>query len=114
MKTTIPLASRLKGFDKPSIWNVMTPLANRTKSVNLGQGFPSWGPPQFFKDNLLHATQHGKDIRIQLLNNIAGLMELWTMLGLLLNGTDPTSENLTLRMNCALFKEVLKGYYVSS
>ena len=28
-------ASRLAGFDKPTVWSVMTPLAVKTKSVNL-------------------------------------------------------------------------------
>lgn len=28
-------ASRLTGFDKPTVWSVMTPLAVKTKSINL-------------------------------------------------------------------------------
>ena len=28
-------AKRLAGFDKPTVWSVMTPLAVKTKSVNL-------------------------------------------------------------------------------
>lgn len=28
-------ASRLRGFDKPTVWSVFTPLAIQTKSVNL-------------------------------------------------------------------------------
>lgn len=28
-------AQRLTGFDKPTVWTVMTPLAVKTKSVNL-------------------------------------------------------------------------------
>lgn len=42
-------ASRLIGFDKPTVWSTMTPLAVKTKSINLGQGFPSWSPPDFFQ-----------------------------------------------------------------
>jgi len=42
-------ASRLVGFDKPTVWSIMTPLAVQTKSINLGQGFPSWSPPDFYK-----------------------------------------------------------------
>ena len=76
MKTAIPLAQRLKGFDKPSIWNVMTPLANKTKSVNLGQGFPSWGPPQFFRDNLKKACDIGKTSAMKVLNSTVELMVL--------------------------------------
>ena len=45
-------ASRLIGFDKPTVWTIMTPLAIQTKSVNLGQGFPSWSPPAFFTQYL--------------------------------------------------------------
>ena len=32
---TIGGATRLAGFDKPTVWSVMTPLAVKTKSVNL-------------------------------------------------------------------------------
>lgn len=35
MKPTIGGAVRLTGFDKPTVWTVMTPLAIQTKSVNL-------------------------------------------------------------------------------
>ena len=28
-------AKRLTGFDKPTVWSVMTPLAIKTKSINL-------------------------------------------------------------------------------
>lgn len=28
-------AKRLTGFDKPTVWSVMTPLAVKTKSINL-------------------------------------------------------------------------------
>jgi len=45
-------AKRLIGFDKPTVWSVMTPLAVQTKSVNLGQGFPSWNPPLFYQNYL--------------------------------------------------------------
>ena len=48
-------ASRLIGFDKPTVWSIMTPLAVQTKSVNLGQGFPSWSPPDFYKQSLLES-----------------------------------------------------------
>jgi kynurenine--oxoglutarate transaminase/cysteine-S-conjugate beta-lyase/glutamine--phenylpyruvate transaminase len=45
-------AARLIGFDKPTVWSIMTPLAVQTKSVNLGQGFPSWNPPEFYQKHL--------------------------------------------------------------
>lgn len=28
-------AKRLTGFDKPTVWSIMTPLAVKTQSVNL-------------------------------------------------------------------------------
>lgn len=58
MNNPIKTASRLTGFNKPTVWTVMTPLAVKTQSLNLGQGFPSWDPPQFFKDNLKHALEN--------------------------------------------------------
>jgi len=42
-------SSRLFGFDKPRVWSIMTPLAVKTQSVNLGQGFPSWQPAEFYR-----------------------------------------------------------------
>ena len=50
-------AARLAGFDKPTIWTMMSQLAIKTKSVNLGQGFPSWHPPQFYSDYLVKILQ---------------------------------------------------------
>jgi kynurenine--oxoglutarate transaminase/cysteine-S-conjugate beta-lyase/glutamine--phenylpyruvate transaminase len=38
------------GFDQLSIWYKFSRLALTTNSVNLGQGFPDWKPPQFFID----------------------------------------------------------------
>jgi hypothetical protein len=35
MKTTIEGAIRLSGFDKPTVWTIMTPLAIKTESANL-------------------------------------------------------------------------------
>lgn len=56
MKNPIELAKRLNGINKPTVWSVMTPLAIQTKSLNLGQGFPSFGPPEFFKRHLEDAV----------------------------------------------------------
>ncbi len=52
-------ANRLIGFDKPTVWSIMTPLAVETKSINLGQGFPTWGPPDFYVENLTESTKNG-------------------------------------------------------
>eukprot|EP00586_Coscinodiscus_wailesii_P007063 CAMPEP_0172491222 /NCGR_PEP_ID=MMETSP1066-20121228/21950_1 /TAXON_ID=671091 /ORGANISM="Coscinodiscus wailesii, Strain CCMP2513" /LENGTH=432 /DNA_ID=CAMNT_0013260159 /DNA_START=149 /DNA_END=1445 /DNA_ORIENTATION=+ len=41
------LAPRLDGLDKPTVWHEFTPLANEYQSINLGQGFPNWDPPEF-------------------------------------------------------------------
>lgn len=43
-------ADRLKGFDKPTVWQEFTPLAAQLKAVNLGQGFPDWPTPAFCKE----------------------------------------------------------------
>ena len=45
MNNPIRGAFRLAGFDSPTVWTIMTPLAIKTQSINLGQGFPSWQPP---------------------------------------------------------------------
>jgi len=49
-------ATRLDGFAKPTVWEEFTGLANKHKSVNLGQGFPGWNSLQFVKDALVVAT----------------------------------------------------------
>mgnify|MGYP003555167154 CR=1 FL=1 len=38
IKTTVG-ATRLNGFDKPTVWTVMTPLAIKTQSANLVNAF---------------------------------------------------------------------------
>jgi kynurenine--oxoglutarate transaminase/cysteine-S-conjugate beta-lyase/glutamine--phenylpyruvate transaminase len=43
------LASRLNGFDGPTVWHEFTPLAKEHDAINLGQGFPDWEAPQFMK-----------------------------------------------------------------
>lgn len=44
--------SKTDEFDKPTIWFKFTKLASQTGSVNLGQGFPDWIPPNFVLDAL--------------------------------------------------------------
>jgi len=53
MKST---ASRLIGFDKPTVWAEFTPLAIANKAINLGQGFPDWESPKFCKDAIIRAV----------------------------------------------------------
>lgn len=43
-------AGRLRGLDQPTVWHEFSPLAVQHKSVNLGQGFPDWNPPEFCFD----------------------------------------------------------------
>lgn len=52
---TDQLASRLRGFDQPTVWHEFTPLANEHAAVNLGQGFPDWSAERFVKDAAKHA-----------------------------------------------------------
>jgi hypothetical protein len=51
-------ANRLKGFDAPTVWSEFTPLSQKHKSVNLGQGFPDWETPQFAKDALIEVCNY--------------------------------------------------------
>ena len=51
-RRSITTASRLRGFDAPTVWQEFTPLSIKHKSVNLGQGFPDWESPMFVKDAL--------------------------------------------------------------
>lgn len=46
-------------MDQPSVWLEFSPLANLTKSTNLGQGFPNWAPPQFVQEAAVKSVQGG-------------------------------------------------------
>ena len=64
MINPITTALRLSGFDKPTVWSIMTPLAVKTQSVNLGQGFPSWQPPDFHLKNLQESLKTSINLTI--------------------------------------------------
>ena len=42
---------RMQSFTQPSVWLEFSPLAKVTNSINLGQGFPDWSPPDFILEN---------------------------------------------------------------
>lgn len=42
----------------PSVWGVFGELATETESINLGQGFPDYDPPDFVVDSLKVCTSH--------------------------------------------------------
>ena len=46
---------RLAGFDSPTAWTIMTPLAIKMQSVNFGQGFPSQHPAELYGKILNYA-----------------------------------------------------------
>lgn len=46
-------------MDQPSVWLEFSPLAQTTNSINLGQGFPDWAPPQFVQDAAVKSVQGG-------------------------------------------------------
>lgn len=47
------ISDRLKGFDAPTVWSEFSPMSQKYKSVNLGQGFPDWNTPDFAKKALI-------------------------------------------------------------
>jgi len=49
------LAPRLDGLDKPTVWHEFSPLATKYKSINLGQGFPDWEPPNFVIQSMIQS-----------------------------------------------------------
>lgn len=49
------ISSVLQPFQH-SVWNEFTPLAIAHNSINLGQGFPGYQPPQFVKQALADAA----------------------------------------------------------
>ena len=54
-----PRAQRLAGFDGPTVWEEFTPLALRTKSINLGQGAPGFAPEPWVTDKLIQVLRDG-------------------------------------------------------
>eukprot|EP00980_Cylindrotheca_fusiformis_P011988 scaffold2836_cov99-Cylindrotheca_fusiformis.AAC.3 len=50
------LSSRLDGLDAPTVWHEFSPLAQEFRSVNLGQGFPDWNPPDFVIEAMRKST----------------------------------------------------------
>lgn len=63
------LSPRLDGLDKPTVWQEFSPLAVEYKSINLGQGFPDWDPPEFVIEAMMksitpsfdrHANQYAR------------------------------------------------------
>jgi kynurenine---oxoglutarate transaminase / cysteine-S-conjugate beta-lyase / glutamine---phenylpyruvate transaminase len=48
----VQTATRLNGFEAPTVWQEFTPLAVGLGAVNLGQGFPDWQTPEFVKKAL--------------------------------------------------------------
>jgi len=55
-QVAISKASRLNGFDTPTVWGEFTPLANEHDACNLGQGFPDWPCPPFAKEAMKRAV----------------------------------------------------------
>lgn len=51
-KTPNTQKSKIANFEKPTIWYSFSRLAMTTNSVNLGQGFPDWSPPEFFLETI--------------------------------------------------------------
>ena len=72
MEPAVKGAQRLLGFDKPTVWTVMTPLAVKTNSINLGQGFPSWNPPDFYLKNFEEAIRNSNFFFIKVLISTHG------------------------------------------
>jgi len=56
IRRSITTATRLKGFDAPTVWMEFTPLAVSLGAVNLGQGFPDWETPDFVKEAMSRAV----------------------------------------------------------
>ena len=46
------IPNKIKGFEEATIWYKFSRLAAVTNSVNLGQGFPDWSPPEFVFESL--------------------------------------------------------------
>lgn len=73
-------ASRLNGFDKPTVWTIMTPLAIKTQSANLVR-FISHRGKAFRHGNLHHFSsatfnKQPKQVKMILTKAIINMSEL--------------------------------------
>lgn len=57
MKINTP--KRVKNFEQPSVWLEFSPLSKATNSINLGQGFPDWAPPEFLEKAAIKSVKGG-------------------------------------------------------
>jgi len=48
--SSVHLADRLDGLEKPTVWHEFSPLSAKHGAINLGQGFPDWDPPIFVQE----------------------------------------------------------------
>eukprot|EP01121_Diplochlamys_sp_Union-15-3_P022452 TRINITY_DN9568_c0_g1_i1.p1 TRINITY_DN9568_c0_g1~~TRINITY_DN9568_c0_g1_i1.p1 ORF type:complete len:469 (-),score=68.13 TRINITY_DN9568_c0_g1_i1:8-1327(-) len=68
-------STRIEPF-KDSVWLEYSPLAIKFGSVNLGQGFPNWKPPQFVLDNLKSTLSPTTDALVHQYARSAGHINL--------------------------------------
>ncbi|GET91885.1 cysteine conjugate beta-lyase, aminotransferase-like protein [Leishmania tarentolae] len=57
----ISISERLGGLSTSTIWEEMTPLSIKHDAVNLGQGFPSFAPPQLLLEELEKCIQYSAE-----------------------------------------------------
>lgn len=57
--TGVPERARVASLDNENVFATFTALANQCKSINLGQGFPTFAPPQFLLDAACEAIMGG-------------------------------------------------------
>mmetsp|Transcript_22120 Transcript_22120/g.37036 ORF Transcript_22120/g.37036 Transcript_22120/m.37036 type:complete len:446 (-) Transcript_22120:337-1674(-) len=89
----VTTASRLKGFDAPTVWSEFTPLSQSHQSVNLGQGFPDWATPDFAKKALIEAINDDANQYSRSAGDIALVEELAAHYGPLVGRSiDPLTE----------------------
>ena len=109
MSKVVRTASRMAGFDKATVWTIMTPLAVKTKSINLGQGFPSWSPPDFYLKHLREAMDYSKSFLTKAPISMAELSESCPLPRQLLSSTSLPLERSTMKTRSALLAEELRG-----
>ena len=90
----------------------MTPLAVKTNSINLGQGFPSWNPPDFYLKNFEEALKYSKNFIIKVHINMLVHMGLSITPKLSLNFINQTLDSLIMKTTFVWLMGVLKDFIV--
>jgi len=105
--------SKTADYEKPTIWYTFSRLAMLTNSVNLGQGFPDWSPPEFVIEAI--NNQVSNPTSNQQYSRFAGSVKLCESIarnysGIFQRNIDPLSEILVANGAVSLLYNIITAF----